>query len=77
MFQSFVIGAQNAGTANAAVDQTAAVAHKDYIGGCAIDTFTILTPGTQGPPIICGTNTGYHSKYMHDLCMKLKAHAFD
>ncbi len=64
-FQSFVIGAQNAGTA---ADAAAALVAPDYIGACQIDTFTILTPGAIGPPIICGTNTGYHSKITNQQC---------
>ena len=30
---------------------------------CSTDTFSVTgTPGGN-PPVICGTNTGYHSKY--------------
>ena len=61
-FTTFVIGAQNAGTA-LAESATANLIYEDYVGACATDTFTITTPGSQGPPLICGTNTGYHSEY--------------
>ena len=33
------------------------------IGDCITDTLTITAPGAVGPPIICGNNKGYHSKY--------------
>ena len=31
-------------------------------GDCATDQFSITAPGAIGSPVICGTNTGYHSK---------------
>ena len=33
------------------------------IGSCTTDTFAVTAPLNQGSPIICGTNTGYHSKW--------------
>jgi len=27
-----------------------------------IDFFSVTSPGNKSPPVICGTNTGYHSK---------------
>ena len=33
----------------------------DAIGDCLTDTFTINAPGNIGSPVICGTNSGYHS----------------
>ena len=32
----------------------------NHLGNCQTDTFTITTPGSKSPPVICGTNTGYH-----------------
>ena len=32
-------------------------------GKCITDTFGVTSPGAQGSPIICGTNSGYHSEY--------------
>ena len=29
---------------------------------CLSDTFSVTNPGGQSPPVICGTNTGEHSK---------------
>lgn len=29
---------------------------------CLTDTFTVSSPGTTSPPVICGTNTGQHSQ---------------
>ena len=37
----------------------------EAIGDCTTDSFSIsggATGGTGGSPVICGTNTGYHSK---------------
>ena len=31
------------------------------------DQFTVSAPGAAGPPIICGTNGGYHSKFLLEL----------
>jgi hypothetical protein len=32
------------------------------IGDCVTDTFSFSSPGSNGSPIICGYNTGQHSK---------------
>ena len=32
------------------------------IGHCTSDAFVITSPGKFGSPVICGTNTGYHSR---------------
>lgn len=32
------------------------------VGQCITDRFYATSPGNQAPPIICGTNTGEHSK---------------
>jgi hypothetical protein len=29
---------------------------------CLTDTFTVTGSGGSSPPVICGTNSGYHSK---------------
>ena len=29
-------------------------------GDCIYDTFTVTTPGSSAPPVICGYNTGQH-----------------
>jgi len=29
-------------------------------GDCSTDTFSISSPGNQGPPVICGKNAGHH-----------------
>ena len=31
-------------------------------GDCSTDQFSITSPGAWGSPVICGTNTGQHSK---------------
>ena len=32
------------------------------MGQCLTDTFTVTSPGSVTPPVICGTNDGQHSK---------------
>jgi len=34
-------------------------------GQCLTDTFVVSNPGGVAPPLICGTNTGEHSKKAH------------
>ena len=33
------------------------------IGDCNTDQFQISASGGSGSPVICGINTGYHSKF--------------
>ena len=40
------------------------------IGDCLTDTFSYTSPGNAGSPIICGVNTGQHSK--SNPCRKKK-----
>ena len=40
------------------------------VGICMTDTFSVTAPGSNGVPHICGTNTGYHSKW--DICFMAK-----
>ena len=38
------------------------------IGDCLTDTFTLTSPGNRGSPVICGFNSGQHSKLdLHTL----------
>ncbi len=34
---------------------------------CLTDTFSVTNPGGIAPPVICGTNTGEHSKKIHKM----------
>ena len=34
---------------------------------CLTDTFTVTGSGGTSPPVICGTNTGYHSRFWPEL----------
>ena len=34
------------------------------IGQCVDDSFVVAAPGGPGSPLICGSNSGYHSKYL-------------
>ena len=34
------------------------------LGDCMTDQFSISSIGTKGSPVICGTNGGYHSKFI-------------
>ena len=65
-FQTFVIASpytfQTTDT-NAAAPAQNFKLFGDSFGDCATDAFQITSPGQgQATPIICGTNTGYHSK---------------
>ena len=33
------------------------------IGDCISDTFTLSSASNKGSPLICGSNSGQHSKY--------------
>ena len=33
-----------------------------YLTNFIADTFSVSSPGTTNPPVICGTNTGQHSE---------------
>ena len=33
------------------------------LGQCQDDIFSVTAPGNNAPPVICGTNSGEHSKY--------------
>lgn len=37
------------------------------LGQCTTDSFSISSPGNRGTPLICGTNTGYHSNYYFNI----------
>ena len=41
---------------------TAVVMHED--GQCQTDTFSVTAPGNDAPPVICGINSGEHSKFI-------------
>ena len=32
------------------------------VGQCQDDQFSVTAPGNNAPPVICGTNSGEHSK---------------
>ena len=32
------------------------------LGQCQTDAFSVTAPGNNAPPVICGTNSGEHSK---------------
>ena len=35
------------------------------LGQCQTDMFSVTAPGNNAPPVICGTNSGEHSKYLY------------
>jgi len=39
---------------------TGANGEYNLLGQCQVDTFSVSVPGGKSPPVICGTNTGYH-----------------
>ena len=61
LFQTFDIAGPAVGTTTAVA--TGAVRRiGGRIGDCISDTFSITSPGNPGSPVICGFNTGQHSK---------------
>ena len=64
VFQTNVLAPQLLGEARAAADaNTADILLDDSIGACQTDTMSISSPGFVGSPVICGTNSGQHSKF--------------
>ena len=41
-------------------------------GQCQTDIFSVTSPGNNAPPVICGTNSGEHSKWYFMLHFKKK-----
>ena len=37
------------------------------LGQCQTDIFSVTAPGNNAPPVICGTNSGEHSKLRADI----------
>ena len=62
--QTFVTATQVTATAVASNTVTTT---GTTIGSCLTDSFSITSPGLGGSPLICGTNTGYHSKFCISL----------
>ena len=66
-FQMFDIAAPVEGTAVTTADGNGAFiadqTNGDAIGDCVTDSFSITSPGNVGTPVICGFNSGQHSKY--------------
>ena len=56
--KTFSIGGPVGGTTAAAANTL----NGGAIGDCTTDTFSVTSPGNRGSPIICGFNTGQHSK---------------
>ena len=51
---------------------TATVPQSGNIGDCVTDQFSIT--GTPGTPVICGTNTGQHSKMKIQFKPRIKTY---
>ena len=60
-FESFQIAGPQTGTTRSAA-ATIPVGDGGAIGDCIEDAFSISSPSGPGSPVICGTNTGYHSR---------------
>ena len=63
LIQSFQIANPVLGE-TAAQNAAVAAGAGNAIGDCIEDTFSVSTAGGSGSPVICGTNTGYHSKFL-------------
>ena len=44
---------------------------------CQTDTFSVTGGTGNSPPVICGTNTGYHSKFPSNQTKDFKTHFTD
>jgi len=73
-FETFVLSDPVTATTITVGPATAAAGTANSIGQCNVDTFSVTVPGGKTPPVICGTNTGYHM-YVHasDQCNELSA----
>jgi len=58
-FESFALNNPVTVTTNSNLAAAAAGIFSN-LGACAVDTFTVSSPGGKAPPSICGTNTGEH-----------------
>ena len=58
-FQTFVLNQPNTNTVSVNKIGDKSMFEKSQ---CHIDTFSVTAPGNTAPPVICGTNTGLHSK---------------
>ena len=62
LIQALIIAGPEAGTTlDAAATETAST-NGGSIGDCITDTFSVSVPGGVSSPVICGVNTGQHSK---------------
>ena len=34
------------------------------LGDCTVDRFSVTSSGSKGSPVICGENSGQHSKFL-------------
>ena len=59
-FQSFIIN-QPEGVSAVSVAKVGGKSMFDTTQ-CQIDIFSVTAPGNNAPPVICGINTGEHSK---------------
>ena len=60
MAQIFTLTGPAVGT-TVATGTGGGVASAGSIGHCVDDTFVVTSSGTWGSPVICGSNSGYHS----------------
>lgn len=56
-FTTFVTAGPQTGTGMLAVGTAVT---DTVVGSCFDDAFSVSSPGNEGSPIICGTNSGYH-----------------
>ena len=64
-FQSFVIN-QPEGVNTVSVAKVGGKSLFDNTQ-CQTDIFSVTAPGNNAPPVICGTNTGEHSKKCNEI----------
>ncbi len=64
-FTTFVITGSTVSASSVVADVAAPSTKDGMIGHCITDSFEVTAPGSIGSPVICGTNSGYHSKYLN------------
>jgi len=59
-FETFVLNDPVTATDITVGPAAAAAGSANRIGNCDTDSFSVTSPGSKAPPLICGTNTGQH-----------------
>ena len=69
---TFVIAGPAVGTTTDWLSTMDNEVYAGAIGDCVTDTFTVTSPGSVAPPLICGFNSGQHCKLEIQLLRIMK-----